>query len=47
MPIVENDLMEPDSPSCLEVEIRLLRQRSLEHLARLLADEWIDQREKD
>ena len=40
-------LIELDAPASLEMEFHALRNHSLERLAKLLADEWTDQREKD
>ena len=43
----DNSLIELDAPASLEMEFHALRNHSLERLAKLLADEWTDQREKD
>ena len=47
MLILDNTLMELDLPNCLEFEIQALGQQSLDQLAKMLADEWTGQREKD
>lgn len=36
-----------ETPNSLERDVQKLRQQALEHLAKMLADEWASQREQD
>ena len=47
MPISDSILIELDTPSGLESEMQSLRQQALDQFAKMLADEWTEQREKD